>query len=241
MPAAQPSSEPRVADLVAAGCVRAGLFPPQYTRDAATGALSGPWLEVIRALGAQIGVPAVVVELPTPDALIECLAAGRCDIGSLGFDPERAGLVEGFSPAFMQVDYSALVPAGSAIATFADLDRPGLRIAAVRGHASTLALSRLLKHAAQAGADTPAAAFELLRTGQADAWASIRPTLVDYSRKLPGSRVLAESYGANRPALVVAKGHTARLAYASAFVEQAKALGRLQDIIAAHPGYRVPA
>jgi polar amino acid transport system substrate-binding protein len=69
-------------------------------------------------------------------------------------------------------------------------------------------------------ADTPDRAFELLGTGRVDAWASARPVLVDYSVRLPGSRVLEARYGANRPALVVAKGHAARLAYISEFIEE---------------------
>jgi hypothetical protein len=38
---AQQTSDPRVADLVAAGQVRFGTFPPQYTKNAATGELRG--------------------------------------------------------------------------------------------------------------------------------------------------------------------------------------------------------
>ena len=74
-------------------------------------------------------------------------------------------------------------------------------------------------------AETADAAFDLLRTGRADAWASVRPALLDYSGRLSGSRVLADSYGTNLPALVVAKGQTARLAYLSEFIEEAKASG----------------
>src|ERR1700687_2527077 len=87
--AAQPSSDSRVADLVRAGKVRFGVFPPQYTKDA-TGRLNGPWVEMMRALAAHIGVEIVLVELPTPAKLVECLGSGACDLGSLGFDPTRA-------------------------------------------------------------------------------------------------------------------------------------------------------
>ncbi len=241
MNAATKISDVRVADLVRAGKIRAALFPPQYDKDAVTGEYRGVWFEVIRALGERIGVDVVVVELPTPARMIECLAAGDCDIGSLGFDPTRADQVGGFSPPFMQVDYTYLVPENSSIRGLADVDRPGVRIAAVRDHASTLALGRILKQAETVGAETPDAAFEGLRSGQVDVWASIRPTLLDYAGKLPGSRVLEESYGANLPALVVAKGQSARLAYIGEFVEHAKSSGLVQRAIdrAGQPGYRV--
>jgi polar amino acid transport system substrate-binding protein len=238
---AQQSSDPRVADLVRAGKVRVALFPPQYMKDAATGEIRGVWVEVVRQLGAHIGIPVVVIELSNPDQLAGCLASGACDVGAMGFDPARAPLVGGFSPPFMRVDYSFLVPAGSPIRSFADADRAGLRIAAVSNHSSTLALSRMLKQAEQIGTDTPDAAFDLLRSGGVDAWASIRPTLVEYAAKLAGSRVLADSYGANWPALVVPKGQAARLAYISEFVEQAKVSGQVQRAIdvAGFAGYSV--
>lgn len=238
---AQQTSDPRVADLVRAGKVRVGVFPPQYTKGTATGDLKGPWVEVLRALVARIGVEAVMTELPTPAKLVECLGAGACDVGSLGFDPTRADLVGGFSPPFMQVDYTYLVPAGSPIRSGADADRSGVRIAVVRNHASTLALGRILKQAEQVVAETPDAALDLLRAARVDTWASVRPALLDYSSQLPGSRVLEDSYGANFPAVVVPKGQTARLAFISEFIEEAKASGLVQRAIerAGQPGYRV--
>lgn len=240
---AQQTSDPRIADLVAAGKARFGTFPPQYSKDATTGELKGPWVEVMRALGAHMGLSVVFTEVPTPSKLVECLGTGLCDVGSLGFDPTRADQVGGFTPPFMQVEYTYLVPAGSAIRSVADADRPGVRIAVVRNHASTLTLSRIVKQAEQITAETPDAAFDLLRSGRVDAWASVRPALLDSSAALPGSRVLEESYGANFPALVVPKGQAGQLAYISEFVEEAKASGVVQRAIdrAGQPGYRVAA
>jgi polar amino acid transport system substrate-binding protein len=188
-------------------------------------------------------LPVVLTELPTPSKLVECLETGQCDVGSLGFDPTRADQVGGFTPPFMQVEYTYLVPAASAMRSVADVDRAGVRIAVVRNHASTLALSRIAKHAEQVSAETPNAAFDLLRGGRVDAWASVRPALLDYAAELSGSRVLEDSYGANFPALVVPKGQAARLAYISEFVEEAKASGLVQRAIdrAGQPGYRVAA
>jgi len=235
------ASDPRVADLVKAGKIRVGLFPPQYVRDSVTGELCGVLLDIVRALGARIGVEVIVVERPTPSQTVDCLNGGACDIASLGFDPSRVAQVGGFSPPLLQVDYTYLVPAHSSIRSAADVDRPGVRIAVVRDHASTLALRRILRQAEQMEAETADAAFDLLRTGDVDAWASVRPALLDYSCRLSGSSVLGDSYGANFPALVVAKGQTARLAYLREFVEEAKASGLVQRTIerAGHAGYQV--
>ena len=89
------STDPRIADLVRAGKVRFGTFPPQYTKDA-KGELKGPFVEMMRAAAAHMGLPIELIELPTPAKLVECLDSGACDYGSLGFDPARADKVEGF-------------------------------------------------------------------------------------------------------------------------------------------------
>ena len=62
--------------------------------------------------------------------------------------------------------------------------------------------------------------------------------VAEYGHRLPGAVVLAESYGANRPALVVPKGHAARLSFISEFIAEAEASGLLRRIIDGQPGYQ---
>jgi len=233
---AQQAPDPRVADLVQAGRVRVGLHLAQYTKDPVTGELRGigpgvVFIEIARALSARLGVEVLLVGHPTPPKLVECLKAGACDVGFVGIEPSRAAEVD-FSPPVTQFDYTYLVPADSSIRSVADADRPGIRIAVVRNHASTLALSRILKHADLVGAEIPDAAFDLLRTARADALASPRPALLEYSIQLPGSRVLEDRYGVNLgSAMVVPKGQAGRLAYISEFIEEVKASGLVQRAI----------
>jgi polar amino acid transport system substrate-binding protein len=241
---AQQVPDPRVADLVQAGKIRVGVHSIMYTKDSHTGELKGAstgiiLLDIARTLGARIGVEVLPVGHPTIPEMLTCLTAGACDMGFMGPDPSRAGV--DFSPPILQLDYTFLLPAGSLIQRVADADRPGVRIAAVRDHASTLTLSRILKHAELIYAATPDPTFELLRTGQADAFASIRAVLLAYSTKLPGSRVLEDRYGANLLGMVLPKGQGARLAFISEFIEQAKASGLVQQAIerAGLPGHQV--
>jgi polar amino acid transport system substrate-binding protein len=227
---AQQAPDPRVADLVQSGKLRVGLFLPQYTKDATTGELKGAWAENARALAARIGIPLVLVEHPTPPQAVACLKAGACDMLFMPFD-DRSASVGDFSPPIFQFDYTLLVPGDAAIRRVLDSDRSGIRIAAVRNHASTIELSRLLKQGELSYAETPDGTFELLRSGQANAMASARPTLLGYAAKLPGSHVLEDRYGANINRIVVPKGKADWLAYISQFVEDAKASGVVQKAI----------
>ena len=225
------TTDPRVADLVQAGKVRVALYLPQYTKDPVTGELRGWCVDLVRALGERLGVAGVPVEHPTPPAAIAGLKSGVCDIAIMGIDPARATEVD-YSPPFAQLDFTYLVPAGSSIQSLADADRPGVRIAVVRNHVSTLTLTRILRQATPVHAEMWDAAFDLLRNGQADAFASVRAELMKSAPDLPGSRLLEESYGANRLAMAVAKGHAAgRLAYMSEFIDEARAFGLVQRAI----------
>jgi polar amino acid transport system substrate-binding protein len=227
---AQPASDPRVADLVQAGKVRAGLFSTQYTKDPASGQLMGVRVEIARALAARIGVPAVMVELATPPDVVQCLKAGACDVVFLPRDERSAGIGD-FSPPYLQSEYTMLVPAGSSIRSLADADKSGTRIAAVRNHSSTMTLTRAIKQADVILGENELAAFELLRAGRADAFASTRQYLLRASKNLPGSRVLADYYGANLNRVVIPKGHPGWLSYVTGFVEEAKASGLVQKAI----------
>src|SRR5262249_34296539 len=183
-PRAQQTPDMRVADIVKAGKLRFGLFPPQYVKDPSTGDLESAWVEVARALAGRIGVELVLLEHPTPPKAIECLQAGACDAIFLPRDDRAAGVAD-FSAPYMQFEYTLLVPAGSSISRFSDADRSGVRIAAVRNHASTNALIPLRKQAQLVYADTPDPTFDLLRDRQAAAMASVRGTLLGYSPHPP--------------------------------------------------------
>jgi polar amino acid transport system substrate-binding protein len=227
---AQQAPDTRVADLVKAGKIRVGLFPPQYIKDPTTGELKSVWVETARALAARIRVQLVLLERPSPPKVVECLKAGECDVVFLPFE-ERAANAGDFSSPFIQFEYTLLVPAGSSVHSVADADRTGVRIAAVRNHASTVTLSRKLKQAKLVYAEMPDPTFDLLRSGNADVMASTRNALLEYSTQLPGSRVLVDHYGANLNRVVVPKGHVGRLAYVNEFVEEAKVSGLLQKAI----------
>ena len=117
------SQDAAVADLVRAGQVRIGMFPPHYIKNATTGELKGWGVDLALALAARIGVEARPVEYPGPDKLLEGLNADACDAGFLVNSPVWANAVD-YSQPFLQQDFTFLLPPGSSIRSIADVDRP---------------------------------------------------------------------------------------------------------------------
>ncbi len=229
----QQAPDPRVADLVKAGRLRVGLglgSPALAIRDPVTAEMRGPALDLARTLAARIGIELQPVEYPRPGAIMEGIRNNAWDVTFFVIDPVRAA--EGdFSPPYMQSDFTYLVPPGSSIRKVADADRSGVRIAVPRGDASDLHLSKILKRAELVRADSLAAAVDLLRTGQADAYSAGRTVLLALAAQLPGSQVLEDGFAVIFYAALVPKGNGGRLAYISEFIEEAKASGLVKQTI----------
>lgn len=229
---AQQVSDPRVADLVKAGEVRVGvgLSVVGAIKDPATGELRGVAMDIARALAKRLGVKLLPVLYPSPPRVLDGLKDGAWDIGFMAIDPSRLDQV-GFSPAYLHVNSTYLVPAGSSIRNIADADQSGLRIVVARNSVEEIILRRTLKRAELLIETTAAAGVDSLRAGNADVLASSRPTLLQLSARLPGSRVLEDRYGIVEIAMAVPKAHAQRLSFVSDFVEEAKATGLVQRAI----------
>ena len=226
------SSDPRIASFVKAGKIRAGLAlaPIIAAKDAGTGELRGVGVDLSRELAARLGVELVEVPYPRPGAVMAGLATNAWDIAFLGIDPARAAEVD-FTPPYMEVDLRYLVPANSPIRNLADADKAGIRIAVPRGDLVDILLSGRLKRAELVRADTVPGAFDLLQAGKAEVCALPLPNLLQYSSRLPGSRILDERFGVNRVGMAFPKGQAGHLAYFSEFIEAMKASGFVQRAI----------
>jgi polar amino acid transport system substrate-binding protein len=230
---ARQNSDPRIADLVQAGQIRVGLGLGNHAsamKDPATGEMHGMASDLANALAARVGVPLQIVEYPRPGAVFDGAQSGAWDVTFLVIDPDRTAEAE-VSPPYMQSDFTYLVPAGSAIRDVADADQPGISIGVPRGDAVDLSLSRILKQAQLVRAESQAAGIDLLRVGKVDAYAAPRSALLALSAQVPGSHVLPDAFAMTSWAAFVPKGHDERLAYVTAFVEEAKANGMLAQLI----------
>lgn len=227
------------ADLAPTGRLRVALNMGQaalVTKDPATGEVRGVAVELGRELAGALGVPFAPVEYPGLPAIVATVNAKAWDVAFLAITPERARDMD-LSTAYTHVDATYLVPAGSRIKTVPDADQPGVRIAIQSRGAVDQHLTGALKQARLVRTETLPAAFDLLRTGQADAMASERQVLVQYAERLPGAQVLADRFLTVRQGIGLPKGHPVGLGYVRTFVEQAKASGLVKRAID-HAGLR---
>ena len=217
------------------GTLRAALFLPQYKLDD-DGKVVGVSMGIVgtalaNAMAQQFGIAAKIQTYPTPPAALAAVKAGDCDMAFMGIEPSREAQLD-FTPPAVQFDYTYMVPPGSAITTPADADKPGVRISAVAGHASTMALLPQIKHAKLILNDIPDDTFALVRDGKAEALAMPREILDAYLPQWPEAKILDDRFGVNNVGIGMAKGQPELLAALSAFVEEAKANGLIAEVIA---------
>ncbi|MBI3635145.1 MAG: transporter substrate-binding domain-containing protein [Candidatus Rokubacteria bacterium] len=191
-----------------------------------------------RALADRAGVEFVPLEYATIAKIMDDAKTGAWDVAMLAIDPARRNVLD-YSPPYVVVDITYLVAPGSTIRAVADADRPGVRIAVARGAATGLVLQRALKHATLVAAESESAAFDLLKRGGADAYVQNRFLLLGLADTVPGARVLDDRVTDVQIAVALPKGRAAALAYVSAFVEDAKAGGSVQQAIRGMRGVTV--
>ena len=227
-----PTPEARQA-LAPTGKLRVALQlanPLNVIRDSASGEMTGVGFDLGKELARRIGVPFEPVLYPSVGALLDSGKSGAWDVAFVGFSPARAEEWD-FTGLHLEVEFGYLIPAGSAISTMADVDRPGIRISVQEKSGPDIFFSRTLKNTETVRASSNPGALEALRSGRADVMGSIKPVLFEMSNQLPGSRVLDGRPGIDPHAMAMPKGRDLGVAYARRFIEDAKSDGLLKTAI----------
>src|SRR5262245_62670447 len=115
------------------------------SRDAAGGPV-GVAPDMAGEIAKLLGVPVQLVPFKAPGELADAAETGAWDIGLIGAEPQRAEKIA-FTPAYVEIEATYLVPAGSPVRSLADVDRPGVRISVTGRSAYGLWLDRHIKHA----------------------------------------------------------------------------------------------
>jgi len=204
--------------------------PHNVVRDSASAEMKGVGHDLGRELAARLGVPFEPVLYPSVGALLDGGKSGAWDVAFVGYSAARAKDWD-FTALHLEMEFGYLVPGGSSIATMADVDRPGIRVAVQQKSQPDLFVSRTLKHAAVVRGSSLAETLQMLQSGAADAVFSIKPSLFEASKQLSASRLLEGRAGLDPHAMAMPKGRDAGVAYARRFIEAAKSEGLVQAAI----------
>ena len=188
---------------------------------------AGVPVDLGKEMAAQLGVPVEYVPYPNSGQIVDAVTKGVWDVTWLPKDPERESKMM-FGPIYEVADATYIVKAGSNVTNFASLDQPGIKVAAVNNTTTMRGAIAHLKNAKVTGYQTYDEIFGLLKNGEIDAFALSRDQLNAMSKKIPGTRVLDETFKQTVTAVAVPPNHPQSLAFAVKFLNESIANGTLR-------------
>jgi polar amino acid transport system substrate-binding protein len=224
------------AQLAPLGVLRAGINLSNFllvTGRSASGDPEGVAPDMARAIADRLGVPIAYVPFPKPGELADAAGTDTWDIGLIGAEPARAEKIA-FSPAYVEIEATYMVPPGSPMRAVADVDKPGMRIAVTARAAYDLWLERNIRHATLVRSNTLDSAYDQFVADGLEALAGLKPRLLSDVTKLPGARILDGRFTAVQQAVGTARQNADAAAFLHDFVEEAKASGLVAGLIAKH-------
>ena len=223
-------------ELAPSGTLRAGINYGNVilaVKDEKTGELRGVHVDLAQALGRTIGVPVQLIAYAAAAPLVDGLKKDELDVAWLSAEPERAGEIN-FSPAYVDIDATYLLPPNSPFRDASELDRDGVRIAIAARSVYEFYLNRTLKHAKLVNAPSTHAAFELFARQKLDALVGLRPRLAVDAHLMPGSRIAQGRFMVVQQAIATPLMRKAAARYVHEFTEDVKASGWLARSLARH-------
>ncbi len=188
--------------------------------------------DLARIIADRIGVPLQLIQYGSPGELADDADKNVWDIGLIGAEPVRAQKID-FSTAYVEIEATYLVPAGSPLKHASEVDRPGNRIAVSARSAYDLWLTRNIKQAQLLHAEGFEATFALFVEQKLEAMAALKPGLLGDVARLPGSRILEGNFTTVQQSIGVPKGRLAAATYLQSFVDEIKK-GLVAQLIAKH-------
>jgi polar amino acid transport system substrate-binding protein len=231
--ASTPAVDPQVRSTLApTGALRVAVYPgsPGSLVRKPGAAPAGVAYELGRELARELGVPVIYVELQRAQQLTEALKANQADFTVTNASEARARDVD-FTEPVLRVELGYLVPAGSPIRSFAEVDQPGVKIGVSEGSSTLAALPRLLKSATLSPVPSMAAAAQQLNAKGLDAFATNKGILFELSDQVPGSRVLDGRWGVENIAIAVPKGRQSAQPFLARFAQKMHESGELQKMM----------
>ena len=225
-----------MSELSPNGVLRVGVNLGNFllvNKEAATGELRGIVPDLAQELGRRLEATVQLVPFAGAGETADGAKSGAWDVAFLGAEPQRAEQIA-FTPAYLEIPATYLVPAGSQIKSLTEVDRPGVRIAVSARSAYDLYLSRNLKHAQLVRAEGIQPSYDLFVREKLDLLAGLLPRLTSDVAKLPGSRILEGKFTAVQQAVGTPKPRQKGAGYLREFVDDIKKTGLVARLIERH-------
>jgi polar amino acid transport system substrate-binding protein len=216
-----PTGKLRVAIAISAA---GGAF---WSNKTESGGYAGVPVDLAKEMAAQLGVPLEYVAYPNSGQITNAATKGDWDVTFLPQDPERETKMS-FGPIYEVADATYIVKAGSPITDFATLDQTGVKVAAVNNTTTMRGAQAHLKNVKVTGYQTYDEIFNLLKNGEIDAFALSRDQLNAMAKKIPGTKVLDETFKKTVTAVAVPLNHPQSLAFVKKFMTDATTNGTLR-------------
>jgi polar amino acid transport system substrate-binding protein len=191
------------------------------------GGYAGVPVDLGKEMAAQLGVPVEYVAYDNSGQITDAAAKGMWDVTFLPQDAVRMTKM-GFGPIYQVTDATYIVKAGSSVTNFQTLDQPGIKVAAEYNTTTMRGAVAHLKNAKVIEYQTYDEIFALLKNGEIDAFALSRDQLNDMAKKIPGTRVLDETFKQTVTAVAVPLDHPLALAFVNKFMTDAISNGMLR-------------
>ena len=220
---AQSATPEQKAELAPTGKLRAAVVTiPFLAKQDAGGQAAGVAVDLGVEMARTMGVPYEAIVFKAPPDGVAAVREGKADVTFLAPTPERIRLID-FAPAFMEMELSLLVVAGSPIQTLADADQPGRRIVVYERSANEEMVRQKLSKATRllVPLSDHKKAFEIIKNGEADAFADLLYQTVANQADMPGTRIVPGVIGRNALAIGHGKDKPAAAVYVKAFTETA--------------------
>ncbi|MBW8854619.1 MAG: ABC transporter substrate-binding protein [Bradyrhizobium sp.] len=188
---------------------------------------AGVPVDLGKEMAAQLGVPVEYVVHQNSGQITDAAGKNTWDVTWLPKDPERESRMM-FGPVYEVADATYIVKAGSSVTNFATLDQVGIKVAAVNATTTMRGAVAHLKNAKVTGYQTYDEIFGLLSSGEIDAFALSRDQLNKMAQKIPGTKVLDETFKKTVTAVAVPLGHSQALAFVTRFMNDAVTNGTLR-------------
>jgi polar amino acid transport system substrate-binding protein len=188
------------------------------------GEVRGVTVDLLRAFAETLKLPLALQVYDNSGQVTDAVAKGECDIAFMPQDAERAKKVD-FGPAYYFIASTYLVPAGSAIKSIDEVNRPGVRIVAISSTTTSRSARRTAPNASVEEVPSVEQMADMARKGEGDAFALSHDSFAGLLPKLPGARVLPGNFQQTGIAVAVPKGRPVALKIASDLLEGAKKSG----------------